>query len=217
MKTPTALSVIALTLAALAAPNLSRELAAAEKPLDERINIALTKAPPVQVFASFGQLLGMQTVLDPAVKASWSSPPGRQLSIVLENVRVKTALDAACESLDCRWEVQEGTPLKLVIRALPKGERKPAPQTDRSQPIDLKVTNADARDLLKTFGQLIEAEVVLDPAPTGTLSFELTNTPWDKALDTVCKQAGCDWTLTGGENGEKKILKVTAKGGRKGA
>jgi type II secretory pathway component GspD/PulD (secretin) len=206
MKTRTPLFAVALTLAALAAPTLSRELSAAENPLDERISIQLKNALPAEVFESFGQLTGMPTVVDPTVS--------RHLSIGLENVRVKTALDATCESLDCRWEVQNG---KLVITALPGGDRKPPAKTEPTEAISIKVVNADLQNLLKTFGQLVGAEVVLDPALTGKISVDLPNTPWDKGLDTVCKQAGCTWSLTDGEKGGKKVLRVTTKGGRKGA
>ncbi len=198
---------LAVTLVVLAVPALCRELPAAAGPLDERINIALTKAPPADVFKSFGQLTGMPTAVDPALRG--------ELSIVLENVRVRTALDAACESLDCRWEVQNG---KLVITVLGHGDRKASPPgSSPGDPIDLKVTDADVRDLLKTFGQLIGAEVVLDPALGGKATFDLPNVPWDKALDQVCRQSGCDWSLTEGQNGGKRVLKVTAKAGRKGA
>jgi type II secretory pathway component GspD/PulD (secretin) len=200
-----ALGSALVALVTLAAPILCRELPAAAGPLDERINITLTKAPPADVFKSFGQLTGMPAVVDPTLRG--------ELSIVLENVRVRTALDAACESLDCRWEVQNG---KLVITVLGHGDRKPSPGSSPGDPIDLKVTDADVRDLLKTFGQLIGAEVVLDPALAGKATFDLPNVPWDKALDQVCRQSGCDWSLTEGQNGGKRVLKFTAKAGRKG-
>jgi type II secretory pathway component GspD/PulD (secretin) len=200
-----ALGSALVALVTLAAPGVCRELPAAAGNLDERINIALTKAPPVDVFKSFGQLTGMPAVVDPALRG--------ELSIVLENVRVRTALDAACESLDCHWNVENG---KLVITVLGPGARKAAASSSPSDPLDLKVTDADVRDLLKTFGQMIGAEVVLDPALVGKATFDLQNVPWDKALDQVCRQSGCDWSLTDGPSGGKKVLKFVAKTGRKG-
>jgi len=170
---------------------------------DERIDIKLTGAAAGEVFRSFGQLTGMQAVVDPALRG--------QISIVLEHVRVRTALDAACESLDCRWEVQEGPPRKLVVSALSGKNQKPA-KTVPTDRIDLKVTKAEVRDLLKTFGEMVNAEVDLDPSLAGKVTLELENIPWNEALDTVCRQAGCDWSLS---EGEKKVLKCTAKAGRK--
>ena len=195
-------SLLALSLAlALPLAAVPAALRAAADPLDGRINIELRNAAPAEVFKSFGQLTGMEVTIDPAIQ--------RKLSIRLENVRVRTALDAACESLDCRWEPRDG---RLVFTAVPGGgERKPPAKADAREVIDIRVTNADVQDLIKTFGELVGAEVVLDPAVTGKVSLDLRNTPWSQGLDTVCKQAGCAWSLSGGEKGEKKVLKVSKR------
>jgi type II secretory pathway component GspD/PulD (secretin) len=195
--------VLTLTLALLAVPFAARELLAAPPALDERIDIQLQGAAAGDVFKSFGQLTGMEAVVDPALRG--------QISIVLEHVRVRTALDAACDSLYCRWEIQPGPPPKLVVSALPGRNPKPA-KTVPTDPIDLKVTKAEVRDLLKTFGEMVSAEVDLDPTLAGKVTLDLVNTPWNEALDTVCQQVGCDWSFS---QGEKKVLKFTAKAGRK--
>jgi type II secretory pathway component HofQ len=72
------------------------------------------------------------------------------------------------------------------------------------EPIDLRVTNADARDVLKTFGEILGVKAV-DPAIQGKATFNLEGTPWNQALDAVCATAGCDWSLEGG------VLRVTPR------
>jgi type II secretory pathway component GspD/PulD (secretin) len=198
---PTFLAVV-LTLSALSPLFASPEPDTGTEPMEQRISIKLQNANAAEVFQSFGKLMGMEAVVDPAVRG--------KISIVLENVRVRTALEAACESLDCRWKVQDGSPRKLAILPSQGGDRKAAAKTLPTEPIDLKVTDAELRDLLTTFGQMVSAEVVLDPELTGKVTLSLENTPWNEALDTVCKRAGCEWSLS---EGDKKILKVTAKGG----
>jgi type II secretory pathway component GspD/PulD (secretin) len=204
MRTRPTLCAIVLTLTALPPLFAVPEPGAVAEPMEQRISIKLQNAAAGEVFQSFGKLTGLEAVVDPAMRG--------KISIVLENVRVRTALDAACESLGCRWKVQGDTPRKLVVTPLPGGERQAAAKTVPTDPIDLKVTDAELRDLLTTFGQMVSAEVVLDPELSGKVTLSLENIPWNEALDTVCKRAGCDWSLT---EGEKKVLKVTSKGGRK--
>lgn len=186
---------LALTLI-LTSPQI---LHAAGSPLEERINIELKDAAAADVFQSFGQLTGMAVTIDPAIR--------RKLSIRLENVRVRTALDAACESLGCRWEPRDG---KLVFTALASGERKSPAKTDAKDRIDIRVTQADVQDLFRILGDLVGAEVVLDPAIAGKVTLDLQATPWNQGLDILCKQAGCSWSLSG-EKGEKRVLKVSKR------
>ncbi|HTQ78735.1 MAG TPA: hypothetical protein VMM92_01980, partial [Thermoanaerobaculia bacterium] len=126
--------------AALAEPDAAAPSRPADNPLEGRIKIELRQADPAQVFQSFGKLAGLQVVVDPAIH--------RKLSIGLDNVRLKTALDAACDSLDCRWELQEGHPGRLIVTALPASDAKPSVPTQPRDTITVRVTNADLPDLL---------------------------------------------------------------------
>jgi type II secretory pathway component HofQ len=77
-------------------------------------------------------------------------------------------------------------------------------------PIDLRVTNADVREVLQTFGEIVGAKAMVDPAIQGTATFTLENTPWNKALDAVCATAGCEWSLDGGVL-DGGVLRVTPR------
>ncbi len=174
---------------------------AADNPLDARINIALREAAPDDTFRSFAKLLNAEAQVAPAVKG--------KVTVELRNVRVRTLLDAVCESISCRWELQPGHPAKLLVVPVAAGKAAPAARQAIDEPIDLKVTEADGRDVLKTFGEILSAQSEVDPAITGTLSLDLEAAPCGQALDKVCLALGCDWVLL---EGPPRLLKVTAKG-----
>lgn len=61
-------------------------------------------------------------------------------------------------------------------------------------PIDLKVTNADVTDVLRTFAQISGLNIVVQPGVGGQVTAELENVPWDQALAQVLKinNLGCE-------------------------
>ncbi|HEY0514399.1 MAG TPA: type IV pilus secretin PilQ [Thermoanaerobaculia bacterium] len=65
------------------------------------------------------------------------------------------------------------------------------------EPIDLKVTNADVTDVLRTFAQISGLNIVVQPGVQGTVTAELENVPWDQALEQVLKINALDYELDG--------------------
>lgn len=65
------------------------------------------------------------------------------------------------------------------------------------EPIDLKVTNADVTDVLRTFAQISGLNIVVQPGVTGIVTAELESVPWDQALEQVLKINGLDYELDG--------------------
>jgi type IV pilus assembly protein PilQ len=63
------------------------------------------------------------------------------------------------------------------------GEQK----TYTGEPIDLKVTNADVTEVLRTFAQISGLNIVVQPGVSGTVTAELENVPWDQAFEEVLK------------------------------
>jgi type II secretory pathway component GspD/PulD (secretin) len=191
----------------LLAPTAWADPAADPGKLEDRVDLALKNAAPEEVFRTFAKMLGAEAAVDPGVHGP--------LSIELHNVRVRTLLDTVCESLGCRWRLESGSPAKL--RVLPSAAAKPeATAATASKPaikeaIDLKVTKADALDLLRTYGEILSAEVVVDPAIKGVLTLDLQATPVDQTLDTVCQSLGCEWNYTEGANGRKGVLRITVR------
>ncbi len=64
-------------------------------------------------------------------------------------------------------------------------------------PIDLKVTNADVTDVLRTFAQISGLNIVVQPGVKGQVTAELENVPWDQALAQVLKINGLGCELEG--------------------
>jgi type IV pilus assembly protein PilQ len=73
-------------------------------------------------------------------------------------------------------------------------------QTEESfvgEPIDLKVTNADVNEVLRTFAQISGLNVVIQPGVNGQVTAELENVPWDQALYEVLKINNLGYELNG--------------------
>lgn len=172
---------------------------AEKSPLDERINMAVRDADPGDTFRTFAKLINAEAVVSPDVKG--------KVTVELRNVRVRTLLDTVCESIGCRWELAAGNPPRLRVSPAPAPARS-SQRLDGKEPIDLKVTDAKAREVLGVFAQILGAEPDIAPAISGTVTFDLQDTPWDQALDTVCEQVDCEWKLSGGA---KKVLRVSPR------
>jgi type IV pilus assembly protein PilQ len=84
------------------------------------------------------------------------------------------------------------TPLQGLAEKGGPGERVYA-----GEPIDLKVTNADVTDVIRTFAQISGLNIIVQPGVNGTVTAELTNVPWDQALEQVLKINNLDYELDG--------------------
>jgi type IV pilus assembly protein PilQ len=72
-----------------------------------------------------------------------------------------------------------------------------APQTWQGEPMELHLKNADIKDVLRSFAQISGLNMVLQPGISSTVTVELTDVPWDQALQTVLKTSGLDYQLEG--------------------
>jgi type IV pilus assembly protein PilQ len=70
-------------------------------------------------------------------------------------------------------------------------------KTYTGEPIDLKVTNADVTEVLRTFAQISGLNIIVQPGVTGTVTAELDNVPWDQALEQVLKINALSYELDG--------------------
>jgi type II secretory pathway component GspD/PulD (secretin) len=191
-----ALTVAAITFSIWTVPGPAR---ADGEVLDRKVNVSLADSAPDQAFQGFATMIGLEAVVEPGLNG--------KVTVRLQNVRMRTVLDAVCESIGCRWSVEAGTPAKLYIRPLPA--RSSPKATVLKEAIDLRVTKADVREVLQTFGQILSANVDLDSRITGSVSFELNSTPVGEALDQICAMVGCEWKLD--TDGEKPVLRVVSK------
>ncbi|MCG6964487.1 MAG: type IV pilus secretin PilQ [Acidobacteria bacterium] len=70
------------------------------------------------------------------------------------------------------------------------------------EPITLTLKDADIKDVLRTFAQLTNLNIVVDPSVSGSVTVELHDVPWDQALDLILRINGLDYVL------ENNVLRV---------
>lgn len=168
--------------------------------LDRKVDVALADSSPNQAFKGLAGMIGLDSAVEPGVDG--------KVTVRLQNVRMRTVLDAVCESIGCRWSVDPGQPAKLHIFPLASKGASAPKALSLNEAIDMKVTKADARQVLQTFGQILSAEVDLDPKIAGTVTFELDNVPCSEALDKICAMVGCTWKVDG--SGKAPVLRFTS-------
>jgi type IV pilus assembly protein PilQ len=83
----------------------------------------------------------------------------------------------------------------FVAKDFPSGL--PSEQMPDGEPIDLKVTNAEVTDVLRTFSQISGLNMMIQPGVSGLVTAELTNVPWNKALDEVLKVNNLGYEIDG--------------------
>ncbi len=67
----------------------------------------------------------------------------------------------------------------------------------RGEPITLRLRDADIRDLLRSFAEFSGLNFVIQPGVRGTVTVELTDVPWDQALDLILKTNDLGYELEG--------------------
>lgn len=177
--------------------------AAADDWLDQRIDIELEDARAEEFFRSMAQISELEAAEIPELDGS--------LSMELHDVRVATALTAACESVGCVWRVEDGRLRILKDPAAPVRKPKPAGAgrtaghstareraTEPSvraldQTIDIELRDADLRQVLQSFGEASGAAVRVDDALQGSVTVQLHSVPIRQALDALCGIEGCEW------------------------
>ena len=165
--------------------------------LDDRIDLNVTDADVGKLFQTVGQLTGARVDLDPRFQTA------RRISIRIDNVTLRTALTAICESLGCRWRTRDGA---IFVEPVRTGD----PTVNAlDAKIDLKITGADLHGVMETMAQILRAELAFDETlPKRKLTLELEQETVAATLDAACAQAGCKWKLV--TRDPKPVLQVTA-------
>src|SRR5260370_14358412 len=65
------------------------------------------------------------------------------------------------------------------------------------EPISLNLTDADIKDVLRTFAQLTGLNIAVDPNVSGSVTVDFVDVPWDQALDLILRQNGLSYVLEG--------------------
>lgn len=161
----------------------------ADEILDRRITLNLQEAPAEQLFGLFAQLLGADLELE--------FEGGGPVNFVFDDIKVRTSLNALCESVGCHWELEPGAPPVLRFTAADVAlEEKRAMATDRVVSLDLE--DASAPRVFQLFSKILKTELAIDtPIEESTITIKRDDQPISKLLDEICEDLGCRWKLVG--------------------
>jgi type IV pilus assembly protein PilQ len=65
------------------------------------------------------------------------------------------------------------------------------------EPISLSLKDADIKDVLRSFAEIADINIVLQPGVRGTVTVELEGVPWDQALEQILKLNGLGMEIEG--------------------
>lgn len=103
--------------------------------------------------------------------------------------------------------------LGLSVGSASAGPQEPATPSERwlaaqrgpdqkryfGEPISLSLKDADLVEVLRSFAELGDFNLILQPGIRGTVTVELKDVPWDQALAQILKINGLGMEITGGK------------------
>jgi hypothetical protein len=160
---------------------LSTRSAAA--PLEMRVSVQYVNSNAPEMLRVLAKAAGL-TVEVP-------STPLQPVTITLTNVRLRTALDAICDTASCTWRL-EGTTLKLASAGASNAAGQLPPT------VSIEVNDVPVREVFRAIAAAINVPVTVEgnvERPPVTVKF--SNASTNTVLDFICKNAGCTWTYDG--------------------
>ena len=154
---------------------------------------------PAGLNEAIDQLAGRrvrQTSLDPDLEG--------EVTVQLTDVSARTTMNAVCEMLNCKWWITEGPPRRLRVKNLgATGPEATEPAGDLDTEVSLSLEDAPVEEVFKSFAQVGNWKLNLQKP---TVSVELADTPIRQALDEVCAQVDCTWSLD--MTGDRGVLRI---------
>ncbi len=177
--------------------------AAAQNLLDRRVTMSFTQTPPAQMLLALAKMTGLEANIDRTLT--------EPVSLTLENVTVRTLLDAACDSIGCRWRIDANT---LVVEALPVDPTRSKslffPTKGPAMPAGSRFVNESVGSILDAIGRVIGEGARYDVpelSPSQLVTVDLSNQDALRAVAMVVKAAGhtpgFPYTVTIRRAGEK--------------
>ena len=209
MRTPRKITAV---LAACAVWILAATLARAQEPpvpvLDQRVSLELRDASAQDFFRTVRSIANVTEATDHSAKPlevmvdeSFSAT----LTLCLRGVTLRTALQAACESMGCllSWR-EDADAVTLTVtpdraqpsKALPEGAEAELPSLD--EPLSLALKDAKLVSVLQMLSTISGFGTVIDPSlGERTVSIPNGKRTVRESLDLLCEQARCTWGLIG--------------------
>jgi len=100
--------------------------------------------------------------------------------------------------------------IALGLTPLMKARAATPPQEEEisAQPISIDLQDADLGDVLATFAELAEIEILTEPSVKGKVSIKADGEPWDELLDRILRENGFVYSIDDG-----RIIVRAAGGG----
>ncbi|MCU0250674.1 MAG: hypothetical protein MUE61_10715 [Vicinamibacterales bacterium] len=156
------LSVLVVT---LSAPALAQDATARKVTLD------LNGVEPLAAFRAVAAAIDVGVTVSPSV----TDP----VNIAVRNVTARTALNAMCESVGCRWTLTDGI---LVVKPV----RDSAAETQYRVRVEGTATTPEGQAILEAFKRKLPSHMTFDNAPLGEVSRRLTESV-GLPVKLVCK------------------------------
>ena len=123
-----------------------------------------------------------------------------KITIKLTDVRVRTALDAVCESAGCKWTVTQGDPAMLKVT-----------RTRADRPLDIKANlsihlkSTLFEQAFRTLANYLQLEIAIDgKLPVKSVTLQIKEGTTTTLLDALCKAAQCTWRIE--PDGKKLVI-----------
>jgi len=150
----------------------------ASAPLDMRVSVQYVNSNPEAI---------LQVLAKPAgLTVDVSSSDLRPVTLTLTNVRLRTALDAICDTAACAWKL-DGTTIKVTSSGTSAASGLPPL-------VSVALDQVAVPEVFRAIGAAVGVAVVIEgrvERPPVTVKF--TNAQTSAVLDHLCKIAGCTW------------------------
>jgi type II secretory pathway component GspD/PulD (secretin) len=177
-----------------AAPSLV--LAQTDVKLNSMVSLDFENARTLDVLKSLATSASLNIVIP---EEDWAS----RITIKLTDVRVRTALDAVCESAGCKWSVTDGQPGLLKVTRI-RGDRK----LDLKANVSIHLTSTLFEQAFQMLAGYLQMDIVFDgKLPVKSVTLQIKEGTTTTLLDALCKAANCTWRI----DPEAKRLVISAK------
>jgi hypothetical protein len=155
----------------------------ASAPLDMRVSVQYVNSKAAGVLEVLAKAAGLTV----EVSSSNLGP----VTLTLTNVRLRTALDAICDTAACAWRL-DGTTINVTSSGTSAASGLPPL-------VSVALDEVAAPDVFRAIAAAVGLAVVIEgrvERPPVTVKF--TNAHTSTVLDYLCKNAGCAWEYDNG-------------------
>ena len=155
----------------------------ASAPLDMRVSVQYVNSKPADILQVLAKAAGLTVEV--------SSSDLRPVTLTLTNVRLRTALDAICDTAACAWKL-DGTTIKVTWSGTPAASGLPPL-------VSVALDQVAVPEVFRAIGAAVGVGVAIEGrAERPPVTVKFTNAHTSAVLDYLCKNAGCTWEYDSG-------------------